>query len=113
MTDLYLKEGDTAKAIEFVVDDPTIIFTGASVVLNMINSQGVHVISNAACTILTETVGGTEYTVFRYTPTAQEISTPGSYRLEWKVTFANSDVGRFPGKGYVTAMVGSNIDAPV
>jgi len=110
VTDIYLKEGDLAKAIEFVVEDDTIDFTGATVAFNMRDEGGTQVVSNAAATIETEAYQGGTRSFLRRRPVAPDVVTTGRFDGEFVVTFSDTKTGRFPDRGYISILIGAHLD---
>jgi hypothetical protein len=93
MPDFFLKQGDTAPALQATLKDGAqnaVDVTGATVVFSM-ETAGVVKVSEAQVTITTATDG-----VVTYSWSAQDTDTPGNYTGEFEVTFGGGAVQTFP-----------------
>ena len=90
MADFFLKQNDTSPAIEYTLS-PLTNLSGASVVFNMTDSDGVVKVNRQAA-VVDDAVNG----VVQYLWDAADTDTSGLFLAEFEVTFADATVETFP-----------------
>lgn len=94
----YLKRGDTSPSLDYELE-PVGDLAGASCAFNMMDSEGLPVVDAVAATIL-------EPKTVRYSWRPQDTDTAGTYRAEFRVTYADGRHETFPNAGFITVLVG-------
>lgn len=106
MDKFYLKRGDTSPALVFVLEPPSTVLSGATVVFNMRNrSTSVVAVSRAAAVIVTAT--GTP--TVRYDWAAGDTATAGAYDGEFEITYSDLSVETFPNASNITIVIAGDI----
>jgi len=90
MADFFLKQNDTSPALEYTLS-PLTNLSGASVVFNMTDSDGVVKVNRQAA-VVDDAVNG----VVQYLWQAADTDTAGLFLAEFEVTFADATVETFP-----------------
>ena len=90
MADFFLKRNDTSPALQYTLS-PLTKLSGASVVFNMTDSDGIVKVSRGAVTV-SDAVNG----VVDYLWLPADTDTAGLYLGEFEVTFADGTVETFP-----------------
>jgi hypothetical protein len=67
---------------------------------------GVFLLSGAATVVGSATLGNVSFDL-----SALQTATPGSYFVEWVVTFGGGDVQRFPGSSYQEMVIDPAVPA--
>ena len=101
-----IKRNDNGQtfAATLKVDDVAYNLTGCTVRFLMTNvSTGDVITGNAS---IVSAAAGT----VRYLPTATDVETSGTYRVEWEVTLSNGKILTFPASGYNELVIVDDID---
>lgn len=105
--DIVMKANDrlpTVQAQLFVGGTPASL-TGATVAFIMRPKNGGAVKVNSAAVIVSAADG-----VVRYDWAAADTNTPGDYRAEWEVTFADGKTQTFPTAGHHSVQIVEDLD---
>lgn len=92
MADFYLKQNDTKPSIQATLknaDGTAIDLTDATVDFHM-SLNGVNVV-DAAAVVVTALSG-----IVRYDWAAADTDTPGTYDIEWEITFVDASIRTVP-----------------
>ena len=96
----YIKQNDTSPKLLATLQNASgsaIDLTGASVRFHMRTISGSSIVVDAAATIVTALSG-----IVRYSWTAPDTATIGSYQGEFEVTYADATIETFPNDGYIS-----------
>lgn len=103
----YIKRGDTSPSIQFALLPTTVVLTGATVRFQMRarRSRGGATVIDAAATVLTAT--GTPTVEYKWQ--AGNTAIPGLFEAEFRVTYANGEIGTFPNDGFIPIQISEDI----
>jgi hypothetical protein len=99
----YIKQNDTLPVLQATLykgDGTVQDLTTGTVKLSMWNAAGTLVINEAACTIVGPATNG----VAQYAWVAADTATAGTFRAEFHVYFASTQVS-FPDPGQITVVI--------
>jgi len=104
----FLKQGDTSKSIRRRLLDGNgvpVNLTGATVVFSMrVKPAGSVKVSLGASTVVTAGAG-----LVQYAQSSSDVDTADVYEAEWKVSYSDGGIQRFPNDGYFDVVVTDNI----
>jgi predicted dehydrogenase len=99
----YIKQNDTSPKVLATLQNASgsaIDLTGASVRFHMRTLDGSSTVVDAAATIVTAASG-----IVRYSWTAPNTATSGSYQAEFEVTYADASIETFPNDTYISVEI--------
>lgn len=103
----YIKQGDRQPSITGIAQDAdgnvASGLSGATAKFIMAPAGGGAAVIDAACTLNTGTGA------LAYAWGASDTTTVGRYIAEFKVTYADATVGRFPNDGYITVIISTKL----
>lgn len=95
--EFYLKKGDTSPNLETILSDEAgaVNLTDATVVLHMsLSGESTPIISKTATVVMPQTGSNTGRCYVAWVDGDTNVT--GTYKAEWKVTFANGKIATFP-----------------
>lgn len=98
----YIRQNDTSPALSATLtdyDDNPINLTGASVKIHVKDLSGVSKV-NASCVVTNAPEG-----LVSYAWNSSDTDTPGTYYLEFEVTYSDTSIETFPNKGNLSIVV--------
>lgn len=101
----YIKTNDTAPALRYELLPRSVDLTGASVVFNMKDRNGVVKVSRGSGTIVTATGKPT----VEYLWQAADTNTDGRFYGEFEVTFSDATIGTFPSDDEISIKISEDI----
>jgi BppU N-terminal domain len=109
LSSFFLKQGDTAPAIDYIVldeDGVPINLTGSTVTFYMQDMSGNEVIDGGACSLIDAPNGQVRY---QWLDGDSDIS--GLYAAEFLVTFGGGTKRTTPDPGWITVVISSSLRA--
>ena len=102
-TDITYKVGDTRPFLDATLKDAdgAIDLTGITSVRFVLEDQDANEIVNESSTGVNVTITGTTSGKVRYKWQSADLSSEGNYYAEWKVTFGDGTVARFPNTRHI------------
>jgi hypothetical protein len=108
MSTFYLKLGDTSPALRYAITPKSVDLTGASVQFQMRprRPRGAAAVIDAAAVVVIATGTPTvEYGEWQ----AANITSPGLYQAEFRVTYADGSVETFPNDEFIMVKISEDI----
>ena len=107
MSDITYKVGDTRPFLDATLKDAdgAVDLTGITSVRFVLEDQGANEIVNESSTGANVTITGSTSGQVRYKGQAADLSSEGNYYAEWKVTFGDGTVARFPNTRHIQLTV--------
>ena len=102
-TDITYKVGDTRPFLDATLKDANgpVDLTGITSVQFVLEDEDANEIVNESSTGANVTITGTTSGQVRYKWQATDLSSEGNYYAEWKVTFGDATVARFPNTRHI------------
>ena len=110
MAGMYIKVGDTRpwSTVLTSVGDDNLTDIASSVLYMRAEDGSTNKIDGSAAVVGTKTATTAALT---YSPTSDDVDTPGEYRLYWKVTFTTgSKTAAFPSNGFDRVVIGESFE---
>ena len=107
MTTVYLKQNDTKPDLQITVNDDqdaAIDVSNTTIAFHMNDSTGTSKVDSAG-TIVTAASG-----IIKYIWATGDLDTIGTYNAEFQITFSDSSILTVPSKGYLTIVVGAELN---
>jgi hypothetical protein len=108
MSTFYIKRGDTSPALRYAITPKSVVLTGASVQFQMRprRPKGAAAVIDAAAVVVIATGTPTvEYGEWQ----AANITSPGLYQAEFRVTYADGSVETFPNDDFILVKISEDI----
>ncbi len=103
MSDITYKVGDTRPFLDATLKDANgaVDLTGVTSVRLVLEDQDANEIVNESSTGNNVTIESATAGTVRYKWQATDLSSEGNYYAEWKVTYADATVARFPNTRHI------------
>ena len=107
MSDITYKVGDTRPFLDATLKDAdgAVDLTGITSVRFVLEDEDANEIVNESSTGANVTITGSTSGQVRYKWQAADLSSEGNYYAEWKVTFSDGTVARFPNTRHIQLTV--------
>ena len=107
MSDITYKVGDTRPFLDATLKDAdgAVDLTGITSVRFVLEDQDANEIVNESSTGANVTITSSKAGQVRYKWQAADLSSEGNYYAEWKVTFGDGSVARFPNTRHIQLTV--------
>lgn len=107
MATVYLKQNDTKPDLQVTVNDDNgdaVDVSGATIAFHMNTTAGVSKVDSAGAIVTAESG------IIKYVWVAGDLDTIATYNGEFQITFSDSSILTVPSKGYLTLVVGAELN---